>query len=51
MPPAPPLLGGKQNPIPEKPSPGQHRNTQQNSLCAPHSNPLSAIYQLYNIEY
>jgi len=43
VPPAPPLPGCKRDPIPEKPSPGQHRNTQQNSLY-PHSNPLPAIY-------
>lgn len=47
MPPAPPLLGCKPDPIPEKPTPAQHRNTEQNSLCAPHSNPLSAIYHPY----
>jgi hypothetical protein len=47
VPPAPPLLGGKQDPITEKPSPGQHRNTQQHSPCTPHSYPLSAIYTQY----
>jgi hypothetical protein len=45
--PAPPLPGCKQDPIPEKPTPAQHRNTQQNSLCDPHSNPLPAIYHPY----
>ena len=47
VPPAPPLPGCKQDPIPEKPTPAQHRNTQQNSLCDPHSNPLPAIYHPY----
>jgi hypothetical protein len=45
--PAPPLPGCKQDPIPEKPTPAQHRNTQQNSPCDPHSNPLPAIYHPY----
>jgi hypothetical protein len=47
VPPAPPLPGCKPDPIPEKPTPAQHRNTQQNSPCAPHSNPLPAIYHPY----
>jgi hypothetical protein len=47
MPPTPPLPGCKQDPIPEKPTPAQHRNTQQNSPYDPHSNPLPAIYHLY----
>ena len=47
VPPAPPLPGCKQDPIPEKPTPAQHRNTQQNSPYAPHSNPLSAIHHPY----
>ena len=47
VPPAPPLPGCKQDPITEKPTPGQHRDTQQNSLCDPHSNPLPAIYHPY----
>jgi hypothetical protein len=47
VPPAPPLPGCNQDPIPEKPTPAQHRNTQQNSLCDPHSNPLPAIYHRY----
>ena len=33
--------------MPEKPTPAQHRNQQQNSLCDPHSNPLPAIYHPY----
>jgi hypothetical protein len=45
--PAPPLPGCKQDPIPEKPTPAQHRNTHQNSPCDPHSNPLPAIYHPY----
>lgn len=47
VPPAPPLPDCKQDPIPEKPTPAQHRNTQQNSPCDPHSNPLPAIYHPY----
>jgi mutator family transposase len=43
VPPTPPLLGCDPDPVPESPTPPQHCNTQQNSLC-PHSNPLPAIY-------
>jgi hypothetical protein len=46
-PPVQPLPGCKQDPIPEKPTPAQHRNTQQNSPCDPHRNPLPAIYHPY----
>jgi hypothetical protein len=52
VPPAPPLPGCKQDPIPEKPTPGQHRDTQQNSLCDPHSNPpASDLPPVDSIEY
>ncbi len=44
VPPVPPLPGCNQDPVPEKPTPAQRRDTQQNSPCDPHSNPLPAIY-------
>ena len=52
VPPAPPLPGRKQDPVPEKPAPAQHRNTQQNSLYDPHSNPpASDLPPIHSIEY